>query len=125
MAHVKNTSPVGWYVCSYLLRFVELGQPNNDDPESRFLSWENTVLIKATSIEEAYDKTIKIGEESTEPYKGGPQGVDVQWVLEGVTEVLPVYEEIEDGSEIMWNERPPRKLKSLRALIRKRDQFRQ
>jgi hypothetical protein len=37
----------------------------------------------------------------------------VQWIFEGVTEVLPVYEEIEDGAEIMWAEYS-RKLKTIR-----------
>lgn len=121
----KNISPVGWYVCTYLLRFIELEAPNNDDADGKFLSWENTILVKATSIDEAYDKTVVIAEKETTPYKGGSDGIDMQWVFEGVTEVLPVYEELEDGAEIMWRERSPRKLKNLRALIRKKHEFAQ
>jgi hypothetical protein len=121
----KNISPVGWYVCSYLLRFIELADTNNDNLEARFLSWENTVLVKASSIDEAFEKTVVIAEQATEPYKGGTKGVDVQWVFEGVTEVLPVYEELEDGAEIMWRDRSPRKLKNLRALVRQKHEFAQ
>ena len=62
----KNTSPVGWYVASYLLRFVELDRKDIDDPEAKFMSWENTVLIKANDLDEAYDKTVRIAEESTD-----------------------------------------------------------
>lgn len=117
----KNVSPVGWYVCSYLLRFIELDDPGREDVEAKFLSWENTILISAKSIAEAYDKTVSIAMDATKPYKGGSEGVDVQWVFEGITEVLPIYEEIEDGAEIMWRERTPRKLKNLRGLVRQKN----
>jgi len=121
----KNISPVGWYVCLYLLRFVELRWPHKDDPDARFVSWENTVLVKAGSVEEAYDKTVAIAKKASQPYNGGVEAVDVQWVLVGVSEVLPVYEELEDGAEIMWSERAPRKLKNLRALVRDKHTFAQ
>jgi hypothetical protein len=85
MSWSKNVSPVGWYVGSYLLRFVELAQEGNDDPEKRFLTWENTILVRATDLDEAYDKIVECARLSTNPYKGGPQVVDVQWVFEGVT----------------------------------------
>lgn len=116
----RNVSPVGWYVASYLLRFVVLGAEGNDDPERRFLSWENTVIVEATDLHEAYDKVVSIGREEIEPYKGGPDGVPVQWVFEGM---LPIYETLEDGSEIMWAEHHPRKLVNLRKLVRNRDEF--
>ncbi|MFZ3192635.1 MAG: DUF4288 domain-containing protein [Moraxellaceae bacterium] len=115
--HERKISPIGWYIASYLLRLVELKDPKKDDLEQRFLSWENSVLIQARSIQEAFDKVVRIAVAETEPYKGGEDVVDVQWVFEGVTEVLPIYEALEDGSELMWCERFPRKLKNLRRLV--------
>lgn len=119
---MKNISPVGWYVGSYLLRFIELEDAGNDDEENRFLSWENTVLVKAADLDDAYDQIEKIALEHTEPYKGGDEGVPVQWVFEGVTELLPIYDEIEHGAEIMFSE-STRKLKNLKKLVRKKGQF--
>ena len=119
--HEKYISPVGWYVASYLLRFVELDDPHKDDIEHKFLSWENTIIIKAYSIAEAFDKAVKIAQADTEPYKGGEHGIDVQWVFEGITELLPIYETLEDGNEIMWCERSPRKLKNLRKWVQSRE----
>lgn len=121
----QNVSPVGWYVASYLIRFVELARKDIEDPEARFLSWENTVLIRAGDLDEAYDKCVALAREGTAPYKGGPDGVPVQWQFEGVTDLLPIYEELADGSEIMWAEHAPRKLKNLRALVRERGSFQQ
>jgi hypothetical protein len=105
MSHDRNHSPVGWYVASYLLRFTELSDRRKNDPEKRFLSWENTILIKADNLNDAYEKVVKLAKQHTAPYKGGEAEVDVRWVFEGLTELLPAYEEIEDGAEIMWAER--------------------
>jgi hypothetical protein len=43
---------------------------------------------------------------------------------EGIVELLPVYEEIEDGAEIMWAERR-RSLKKIRSLAQRASAFKQ
>ncbi|WP_018016480.1 DUF4288 domain-containing protein [Teredinibacter turnerae] len=121
----KNLSPVGWYVGSYLIRFIELNEEGNEDLENRFLTWENTIIVKASNLEEAYDKIVKVANDGTEPYEGGPDGVPVQWVLEGVTSLLPIYEELEDGAEIMWAEHNPKKLKNIRKMVTSKEGFKQ
>ena len=125
MPHDKNESPIGWYLGSYLLRFVELDDKSRNDQDKRFASWENTVLVKAKTIESAYSKVERIGKQSSKPYKGGPQGVHVQWEYLGVTAVLPIYEEIADGTEVAWTERAPRKLKNLRQWVKQKSTIRQ
>jgi hypothetical protein len=118
----KNVSPVGWYVASYVLRFVELAWKNVNDPDERFLAWENTVLIKARNKSHAYDKTVALAKAQTKPYKGGREGIDVRWIFEGVTEILPVYDKIEDGTEIMWA-KYTRKLKTIRKKAKSKKQL--
>ena len=117
MPYDKNISPVGWYVVSYLIRFVELEDEGRDDDEARFLSWENTILVQAESLDEAFEKGTLFGKETTQPYRGGPDGVMVQWDFVGITDITPVYEEFKDGSEIAWTERSPRKLRNLRQMV--------
>jgi len=112
VAYDPNHSPVEWYIGSYLSRFVVLGEDQNDDPERKFLVWENTVLVKADDFDEAYDKIVAIGRQHGEPYKNG-LGQDAQWAFEGVSELLPIYEKIEDGCEVMWTEYT-KKLKNIR-----------
>jgi hypothetical protein len=125
MSYDKNKSPVGWYFGSYLLRFIELNDETRNDPDSRFASWENTVLVRATTIEAAYSKVERIGRQNSRPYRGGPQGVPVQWEFLGVTDILPVYEEIADGAEIAWTKRAPRKLKNLQQWVKAKSVIRQ
>jgi hypothetical protein len=125
MKHDKNKSPVGWYFGSYLLRFIELDDKERNDPDQRFASWENTVLVQAKTIEAAYSKVERIGKENSKPYKGGPHGVRVQWEYLGITELLPIYDEVADGAEIAWTERAPRKLKNLQQWVRPKSTIRQ
>ena len=121
----KNLSPVGWYIGTYLARFIEIDEPKNSDVEARFATWENTVIVKANDLEEAYDKVEAIGIEHAEPYKGGEAGIPVQWEYLGVIELLPIYEEIEDGAEIMWASNYPRKLKKLLSMVKAKNEFKQ
>jgi hypothetical protein len=51
--------------------------------------------------------------------------VPVKWQYLGVTELLPIYEEIEDGSEIAWAEHRGRALKSLRGLVKTKKELKQ
>jgi len=125
MKHDKNLSPVGWYVVSYLLRFVELNDDRKDDDEARFLSWENTILVRARNLDDAYEKGMTVARENVKPYTGGPDGVPVQWELVGITDVLPIYEKLRDGAEILWTERAPRKLKNLKQMVGPKGSFRQ
>jgi hypothetical protein len=121
----KNLSPVGWYLGRYLLRFMELNDPQRNEPERKFFSWENTVLVRAKTFDEAYAKVGAIGKSNATRYRGGPSGVPVKWQYIGVTEVLPIYEKIEDGTEIAWAEHAPRTLRKLRARARTKEELKQ
>jgi hypothetical protein len=72
-----------------------------------------------------YDKGMVLARENAVPYKGGPDGEPVQWELLGITEVLPIYEGLADGAEILWTERAPRKLRNLRQMVKPKGAFRQ
>ncbi|MEM1425292.1 MAG: DUF4288 domain-containing protein [Cyanobacteria bacterium P01_H01_bin.130] len=117
MSYDVNLAPFGWYIGSYLCRFIELEADNNCDPETRFLSWENTVIVQAANLGEAYEKIDAIGIDHSYPYQGGPRAIPVKWEYLGITELLPIYDELEDGSEVMWAEHHPRKLKNLKRMV--------
>jgi hypothetical protein len=76
-------------------------------------------------MDEAFDKASSIAHAAAEPYQGGPDGVAVRWEFVGVTSVLPIYEELEDGVEIVWEEHRNRKLKTLRNWVADRAAFHQ
>ena len=119
----RDTSPVGWYVGSYLIRFIELNAKGNDDPEGEFLVWENTIIVRAESFDEASKKVEAQAKLDTEPYKGGLEGTPVQWVFEGISDLIPIYERLEDGAEIMWTEHEAVKLSKLRSMSHSVDEW--
>ncbi|HEV8723863.1 MAG TPA: DUF4288 domain-containing protein [Candidatus Binatia bacterium] len=125
MKDSKNISPHGWYVGSYLLRFIELSNKHNHRLESKFLTWENTVIVKARNLNHAYDRISSIAKRQTKPYKGGLDAIDVQWLFEGITELLSIYEKLGDGAEIMWSEHRPQTLKQICKRVRKKGEFHQ
>jgi hypothetical protein len=120
MHHDPNRSPVGWYVGSYLLRLVQIKAQGRPKRAQRFLSWENTVLVRARSFDHAYARITKIGRAKARRYRGSAKTFPVRWIYEGVTDLLPVYERLRDGAEITWTERSPMTLKALRLLVKSR-----
>ena len=88
------------------------------------MSWENSVIVKAQTFDAAYAKVEKIGKSHCKPYRGGLKGVPVRWEFLGLTELVPVHEEIEDGAEIAWTERAPKTLRKLKLLVRSKSSLR-
>jgi hypothetical protein len=46
-----------------LIRFIELDAPNNNNPEEPFISWENTVIVKANDL--ALAPNLQIGSQKS------------------------------------------------------------
>jgi len=66
------------------------------------LVWVNIHLVKAGSAKEAYSKAIKIGKEHNRKYLAGNEGRPARWLFRGIRQLLPIYEKISDGAEIMF-----------------------
>ncbi len=98
-----NISPVGWYIGSIILRFEELSGTDRRKNRKRHLVWENTLLIKARKLKQAYDKLISQGKLQTSPYVN-TDGIRVRFRFEGIGFLLPIYDSLEDLSEVIWTE---------------------
>lgn len=102
MAVIENSGD--WFIAKVVLRFVPEGA---DEGSSSYTVWENLYLLRAEDISSAYDKAISIAEDECRgmspcPDEAGGSGV---WSVAGVSEVIPVFEDIEDGCELMWTNR--------------------
>ena len=115
---VRNKSPFGWWIASYLERF-EYEDVNKSNPNRRCDAWENTVIIKAKDREAAFRKAERLGRlgdgagayVTTEGRKGA-------WRYQGLTSLLPIYEELEDGAEILWVEYDNVTVKRVRSMVK-------
>ena len=117
----RNRSPYGWWLATCLERF-QFFDEDKSNPNRRCIAWENTILLKAKDREEAYRKAIKDGKlsEGGESELNGRKGT---WIFEGLTSLLPIYEELEDGAEILWVEHKNFAVKTVKNWVCKKKEL--
>ena len=114
----RNKSPYGWWIASYIERF-EFDDEDVSNLQRRCLAWENTILLQAKNREEAYRKAMKRGRRS----EGSPAQINSRsgrWRFEGLTSLLPIYEELRDGVEVLWKEHENVTVRKLKSWIRQK-----
>ncbi len=94
---IKNNGD--WFLADIVERAEMVGD-DKTNPNRRCLTWTNTVLIQAESIGEAYDKAIKIGQKNYATRYKTASGKTCNWTVLGLASLVPIYENIEDGSEL-------------------------
>lgn len=99
---IKNNG--NWYIAEVVQRAEDVGK-DKTNPNRRCTVWINSILIKAASPEKAYEKACNLGKENygSLRYKA-VAGNTLQWKFLGVRDIIPIYEDIEDGAEIMWED---------------------
>ena len=90
--------PVSWYLSREIIYFEFADQADQDE----YQVWENLILINAQSPEAAYQKALKHGfdgegEVTIDGRKGSSK-------FKGLKTLVAVYEDIEDGAEIEWQD---------------------
>tara|TARA_R110002020_G_scaffold17804_10_gene63148 strand:+ start:25442 stop:25849 length:408 start_codon:yes stop_codon:yes gene_type:complete len=118
----------------YIVEIIEKCEPverNEKQELRRVITWGNHHLIKADSPEKAFDKAVKLGKEAEYKFTNSDK-IEMEWIFVGIGELLPIYEDIEDGAELMWNDygfisnrrtmRMPYKKKELMKLIKPKQQ---
>jgi hypothetical protein len=84
--------------------------------------WINTHLIRANSPDEAYEKALNLGKlyEDTWTNSDGEQVISR---FRGLRDLLLVYEKLEDGAEIMWEEQEDVSEQDIQEMIKPRTQL--
>ena len=91
-----------WFIVEIIEKCEPVKRDENQDLR-RVTTWGNHHLIKADSPEKAFDKAVKLGKEAEYKFTNTDK-VEMEWIFVGIGELLPIYEDIEDGAEIMWND---------------------
>lgn len=118
----RNISPHGWWIATYIER-AAWDEDLYPAGTKRCLAWENTVLIQASDRETAYDKVVALGLAGTTEFSDPDTGKTGRWVFEGLLSLLPVYEELADGAEILWTEHRGRTVGKVRSWIRQKHEL--
>jgi catechol 2,3-dioxygenase-like lactoylglutathione lyase family enzyme len=106
---------VNWYLADLVVRFDV-----QDDP--RGVVHINRCLIEAHDAEEAFVKAMALGKEYDQQYPN-PAGKEVRGRFLGLFDLLEIYEPLEDGSEIAYEERIGVSDLEARRLVSTRDQL--
>lgn len=92
-----NRNHTGWWIFREVEQWVSKRQRKLSS-RSRCRVWVNLRLIRARNREDAYRKAMRLGrEEHPSQTNGG------EWRFAGISMLLPLYEKIEDGAEILWD----------------------
>ncbi|MFT3781032.1 MAG: hypothetical protein QM790_03455 [Nibricoccus sp.] len=93
----RNRNQTDWWVYGELEYWVSRRQKKLK-PSSRCEVYENTRIMKAKSREQAYEKIMRLAsKEFPSVTEGG------EWRFKGISFLLPIYDEFDDGAEIIWN----------------------
>ena len=96
-------SPLNWYTVELIQRFEICGAKQKKN--KKYIVWENLMLVKAKSIQEAYDKAYQYGEKTNlRDWETEYKGHKGSWVFSGISAIAPVYEKFDDLAEIKWTE---------------------
>lgn len=113
----RNRNHSGWWVFSEVEYWVSQRQPKLTD-NSRCLVWENTRLIRASGRDAAYRKAMRLaGVGHPSKTKSG------EWRFAGISMLLPVYEHVEDGVEILWDDRGRMPMRRIKRLVKTKQQL--
>jgi len=118
----QNRSPYGWWIASYIERVAWDDEPN-PLPNSRCLAWENTIILRASDREAAYTKAISLASQHSLEFEDDSKNKKGHWVFEGLTSLLPIYDELEDGTEILWVEHRNRTVRNVQSRIKQKEQL--
>jgi hypothetical protein len=104
-----------WYIAEVVLYF-------RDDAGTGGIVHVNTILILARSDAEAYDKSLSHGKHHERQYMN-PEGHSVTVTFAGLRNLFYVYDDIEDGAELMYEEIAGLSPNQIEALVKPKDEL--
>jgi hypothetical protein len=118
----QHHSPTGWWIASYIARAV-WDDDRRPSESSRCTAWENTIILKAKDRDSAYSKAVRLGSANKSTFSDDASKRTGRWVFEGLTSLLPIYDELADGAEILWRDHSGRTLKRVRSMVKKKNEL--
>ncbi len=94
----EKQKKITWYL-AYIVQYFEYADKR---PQEEYDVWENVKLINANSPNQAYEKAINLGQLIEEEIMiDGEKG---RSRFKGLSDLVPIYDEIEDGAELTYKE---------------------
>lgn len=90
-----------WFLAE-VIETCEPAGPGTHSFPKRITTWGNYILINALTPSQAFDKAVAIGKAGAYTFKS--RNKKMKWKFAGIGDLLPIYEDIADGAEIMWRD---------------------
>lgn len=104
-----------WFLADIVMETTVQDEPGN-------LVHINLTLIRASSLAEAYERSLQVGQESESTY----QNLDGKMVtrrFRGLRNLNVIHEELEHGSEIAYDELEDQDENHIQGLLRSREEL--
>jgi|SRR5437667_8771182 len=111
MAYVPEHAK--WYLASLIEELTVEG-------ETQSVIHKNLVLIRADSPEQAYQRAGELGSQSEMDYEN-PQGKKVHVRFKGLNDLNVIYEKLEHGAELVYEEMIGLSRREIETLIRQKE----
>ena len=85
--------------------------------------WENLVLIQAPDLASAYDKAAALGKTCEDDDTWYDDRGRLRHVFDGIAALLPIYEDLEDGAEVMWTDHGEMTAAKAKRMVRTKRQL--
>jgi hypothetical protein len=112
-----NRNHTDWWIFEEVEQWVSNRQKKLSSA-SRCLVRLNLRLVRAKSRDGAYRKAMRFGAVGMPSKTNGGE-----WRFAGISMLLPVYDKIEDGSEILWKNDKVMSVAAIKKLVRTKRQL--
>lgn len=92
----SRTGNPSWYLAELVLKIFVEG-------DERRVVHKNLMLVRADTAAEAYEKAVEMGNEHSMSYLN-PEGAQVQIEFVGLSRLTAVYDRLEHGAELLYEE---------------------
>ena len=105
-----------WFLAELVMKITVADDPRN-------VVHQNLVLIRADSADEAYEKAKQVGKKEEISYDN-PAGKAVHSHFEGVSDLVDIMGELEDGEELDFHYTVAMPEEKIRSLVKPRERLR-
>ena len=104
-----------WYLAELVMKITVAEDPRN-------VVHQNLVLVRASAPDEAYEKALEFGKAAETSYDN-PAGKAVEIKFEGLSDLVEIDEDLEDGAETAFRYKVDVPDDQLQALVLSRDRL--
>ncbi len=104
-----------WFIGELVEEFKAADQTEN-------LVHINTILIRADSPEAAYDKALTFGEAVNRVFIN-TDGIEIRVNFKGLRGLYPVYDRLEDGAELLYEERKGMSDEAIAKMVKPKEEL--